>query len=85
MANDENEVSRDIHYAQIKLGFGVCVYSRVSLSPDDVAQCASARIRQYAEKVSGVPDRIRGYTTVTRVEYGLINGYNPKISGIPTF
>ena len=61
-----------------------CAYI-VSLSPDDVAQCASARIRQYAKKVSGVPDRIRGYTTVTRVEYGLINGCNPKISGIPTF
>ena len=37
-----------------------------------------------AEKVSGVTDRIRRYTTVTRVEYGSINGYNPKISGIPT-
>ena len=29
---------------------------------------------KYAEKVSGVTDRIRRYTTVTRVEYGLING-----------
>ena len=71
-------LSRDIHYAQKTRLRSRCAYIIiVSLSPDDVAQCAmspSARIREYAEKVSGVPDRIRGYTTVTRVEYGLING-----------